>query len=62
MPRCAVEFEPGAEQELFEQFYAEIQEERRNAAADGRAPEVERVMKHRVHQEEEIAEEDGGRG
>jgi hypothetical protein len=56
MPRCKVEFEPGVEQELFEQFYAEIQQERRDAAAEGRAPDVERVMTHRVH-EEEVEEE-----
>jgi hypothetical protein len=52
MPRCKVEFEPGVEQQLVENFYAEIQEERRNAAADGRAPYVEHVMTHRGHQEE----------
>ncbi len=51
MPRCALELEPGAEQALLEQFYAEIQEERRDAAAAGRAPDVERVMTDRVHKE-----------
>jgi hypothetical protein len=55
MPRCKFELAPGVEQELFENFYAEIQEERRDAAAEGRAPYVERVMKHRVHVEEEVA-------
>ncbi|MEA2898694.1 MAG: hypothetical protein QOJ84_4309 [Bradyrhizobium sp.] len=55
MPRCKFELAPGVEQELFENFYAEIQEERRNAAAEGRTPCVERVMKHRVHVEEEVA-------
>src|ERR1700710_403498 len=29
MPRCAVDLVPGAEQELVDQFYAEIQQERR---------------------------------
>jgi hypothetical protein len=59
MPRCVVEYEPGVEQEMFEQFYAEIQEERHDAAAEGRAPDVERVMTHRVHveQESEAADE-----
>ncbi len=57
MPRCAIEFEPGVEQELFEQFYAEIQQERRDAAAQHRAPNVERVMTHRVHREEEVVDE-----
>jgi hypothetical protein len=53
MPRCKFELAPGVEQKLFENFYAKIQEERRNAAAEQRAPNVERVMKHRVHVEEE---------
>jgi hypothetical protein len=52
MPEGKVEYAPGKEQELFEQFYAEIQQERRNAAAEGRAPDVERVKTHRVHREE----------
>ena|SRR6185295_6972483 len=40
--RC--ELQPGAAQDLVEEFYADIQEERRNAAAEGRAPDVERVL------------------
>jgi hypothetical protein len=48
MPRCKVELEPGAEQELCEEFYAEIQEERRNAAAEGRAPRLVRVIPQRA--------------
>jgi hypothetical protein len=56
MPRSAIELEDGAEPELVEQFYAEIQQERRNAAAEGRVPDVERVMTHRAH-EEEVKEE-----
>jgi hypothetical protein len=55
MPRCALELEPGAEQELVDQFYAEIQQERRNAAAEGRAPRVTRALTHRVHEEEVVA-------
>jgi hypothetical protein len=56
MPRCAVDLVPGAEQELVDQSYAEIQQERRDAAAEGRAPDVERVMTHRVHREK-VADE-----
>ncbi len=40
--RC--ELEPGAEHDLVEEFYAELQKERRDAAAEGRPPEVERVL------------------
>jgi hypothetical protein len=40
--RC--ELEPGAEHDLVEEFYADIQQERRNAAAESRAPEVEHVL------------------
>jgi len=51
MPRCTLELEPGAEQELIDEFYAEIQQERRDAAAQDRAPRVIRAMPHRVHEE-----------
>jgi hypothetical protein len=54
---CTVEFEPGGEQQLFEDFYAEIQQERRNAAAEKRRPRVERVRTDRVHVEDEEIEE-----
>jgi hypothetical protein len=57
LPWCKVEFEPGGEQQLFEDFYAEIQRERRNAAAENRAPRVERVRTDRVHVEDEEIEE-----
>jgi hypothetical protein len=40
--RC--ELQPGAEQDLVDEFYADIQEERRNAAAEGRTPDVECVL------------------
>ncbi|MHB8271805.1 hypothetical protein [Bradyrhizobium sp.] len=58
LPRCKVEFEPGGEQQLFEDFYAEIQQERRDAAAENRAPMVERVRKDRVHVEDENIEDE----
>ena len=68
LPWCEVEFEPGGEQQLFEDFYAEIQQERRNAAAENRAPRVERVRTDRVHVEdgeikdiEEIEDEPGAK-
>ena len=61
-----VELEPGAEQQLVEEFYADIQQERRNAAAEDRAPRVERVMDDRVHVEDEEIEDEpaseAGRG
>jgi hypothetical protein len=60
LPRCKVEFEPGGEQQMFEDFYAEIQQERRDAAAENRAPRVERVRKDRVHVEDEDEDEDLG--
>jgi hypothetical protein len=56
LPWCPVEFEPGGEQERFEQFYAEIQRERRDAAAEQREPCVERVMTDRVHVEDDEIE------
>ena len=58
LPWCKVEFEPGGEQQLFEDFYAEIQQERRGAAAENRAPRVERVRKDRVHVEDEDPEDE----
>jgi hypothetical protein len=58
LPWCEVEFEPGGEQQLFEDFYAEIQQERRNAAAENRAPRVERVRTDRVHVEDEDIEDE----
>src|SRR3954465_8828258 len=58
LPWCEVEFEPGGEQQLFEDFYAEIQQERRNAAAENRAPRVERVRTDRVHVEDEEIEDE----
>jgi hypothetical protein len=58
LPWCEVEFEPGGEQQLFEDFYAEIQQERRNAAAENRAPRVERVRTDRVHVEAEEIEDE----
>jgi hypothetical protein len=57
MPRCKVELVPGGEQECVEEFYADIQRERRDAAAENRAPRVERVMKDRVHVEDEIEDQ-----
>jgi hypothetical protein len=55
--RC--ELEPGAEQDLVEEFYADIQQERRHAAAgEGRPPEVERVMHYVQEDDEEIEEID----
>jgi hypothetical protein len=48
MPRCRLELQPGVAQELVEEIYAEIQQERRDAAAEHRAPCVERVIKQRV--------------
>jgi hypothetical protein len=54
--RC--ELEPGAEQDLVEEFYADIQEERRNAAAEGRAVLVESVMDYARRDNEEIEEID----
>jgi hypothetical protein len=48
--RC--ELEPGAEQDLVEEFYADIQEDRRDAAAEGRAPVVETVLNY-VQQDDE---------
>jgi hypothetical protein len=56
MPRCRRELEPGVAQELVEEIYAEIQEERRDAAAQGREPEVERVMDYVQEDDEEIDE------
>jgi hypothetical protein len=62
MPRCKVELVPGGEQECVEEFYADIQRERRDAAAENRAPNVERIMKDRVHVEyDEIEDEPPGR-
>jgi hypothetical protein len=58
LPWCKVAFEPGGEQQLFEDFYAEIQQERRDAAAENRAPRVERVRKDRVHVEDEDLEDE----
>jgi hypothetical protein len=58
LPRCKVEFEPGGEQQLFEDFYAEIQQERRDAAAENRAPCVEHVRTDRVHVEDEEVEDE----
>jgi hypothetical protein len=58
LPWCPVEFEPGGEQERFEQFYAEIQRERRDAAAEQREPCVERVMTDRVHVEDDEIEDE----
>jgi hypothetical protein len=52
MPRCRLELQPGVAQELVEEIYAEIQEERRDAAAENRAPTVERVIKDRVEYDE----------
>jgi hypothetical protein len=52
MPRCKYELQPGVAQELVEEIYAEIQRERRDAAAENRAPCVERVIKHRVEDDE----------
>jgi hypothetical protein len=52
MPRCKFELQPGVAQELVEEIYAEIQQERRDAAAENRAPYVERVMKDRVEDDE----------
>jgi hypothetical protein len=52
MPRCRLEFEPGVAQELVEEIYAEIQQERRDAAAERRAPCIERVIKHGVEYDE----------
>jgi hypothetical protein len=48
MPRCRLELQPGVAQELVEEIYAEIQQERRDAAAQDRAPFVERAIKLRV--------------
>jgi hypothetical protein len=52
MPRCRLELQPGVAQELVEEIYAEIQQERRDAAAENRAPYVERVIKDRVADDE----------
>jgi hypothetical protein len=52
MPRCKCELQPGVAQELVEEIYAEIQQERRDAAAENRAPNVERVVKDRVADDE----------
>jgi hypothetical protein len=57
MPRCKVKLVPGGEQECVEEFYADIQQERRDAAAENRAPFVERAMTHRVHVEDEEIDE-----
>jgi hypothetical protein len=66
MPRCKVELVPGGEQECVEEFYADIQRERRDAAAANRAPRVARVMKDRVHVEDDEIEDqppgEAGRG
>jgi hypothetical protein len=56
MPRCRREFGPGVAQEQVEEIYAEIQEERRDAAAQGRAPEVERALDY-VQDDDEAIEE-----
>jgi pyruvate/2-oxoglutarate dehydrogenase complex dihydrolipoamide acyltransferase (E2) component len=58
MPRCRREFEPGVAQEQVEEIYAEIQEERRDAAAQGRAPEVERALDYVQEDDEAIDEID----
>jgi hypothetical protein len=58
MPRCKVELVPGGEQELVEEFYADIQQERRDAAAENRAAYVERVMRDRVHVEDDEIEDE----
>jgi hypothetical protein len=50
MPRCRLELQPGVAQELVEEIYAEIQQERRDAAAENRAPYVKRVMKDRENE------------
>jgi hypothetical protein len=60
MPRCRRELQPGVAQELVEEIYAEIQQERRDAAAENRAPAVERVVKDRAQvDDDEIDEEPG---
>jgi hypothetical protein len=56
MPRCRREFEPGVAQEQVEEIYAEIQEERRDAAAQDRAPEVERALDY-VQEDDEAIDE-----
>jgi hypothetical protein len=56
MPRCRREFEPGVARDLVEEIYAEIQEERRDAAAQGRAPEVERALDY-VQEDDEAIDE-----
>jgi hypothetical protein len=58
MPRCKREFEPGVAQEQVEEIYAEIQQERRDAAAQGRAPEVERALDYVQEGDEAIDEID----
>jgi hypothetical protein len=50
------ELQPGAEQDLVEEFYAELQQERRNAAAHGWRPDVERVLYYVPADDEEIDE------
>ena len=57
MPRCKYELQLGVAQELVEEIYAEIQQERRDAAAEDRAPCVERVIRDRVHVEDEEIED-----
>jgi hypothetical protein len=57
MPRCKVELVPGGEQECVEEFYADIQRERRDAAAANREPRLMRVMKDRVHVEADEIED-----
>ncbi|HEV7407729.1 MAG TPA: hypothetical protein VGO01_04510 [Bradyrhizobium sp.] len=52
MPRCRLELQPGVAQELVEEIYAEIQQERRDAAAENRAPYVKRVMKDRMEDDD----------
>jgi hypothetical protein len=51
------ELQPGSEQGAVEEFYADIQQERRNAAAQGRPPDVERVLYY-VQQDDETEELD----
>ncbi len=58
MPHCKVELVPGGEQECVEEFYADIQRKRRDAAAENRAPRVERVRTDRVHVEDEEIEDE----
>jgi hypothetical protein len=48
------ELQPGAEQDVVEEFYADIQEERRNAAAEGWPPDVERVLYYVQEDDEEL--------